>query len=135
MSPGGAKGELKVEEALKELDERLEQMRAEVKEISDEAKSGVSVASLRERLNDFKARAAQARQQRDNLKRVALKEATSTKEQLLHRRENLRKNLENVERTLTLRQLGKHRLRQLREKYVKELEEIEKELQSIAADR
>jgi len=135
MSPVSEKGELKVEEALKELNERLERMRAEVREISDEAKSGVGVASLRERLNDLKTRADQARQEGENLKHVASKEATSTKEQLLHRRENLRKNLQNVERTLALRQVGKHRLRQLREKYVKDLEDIEKELRSITVDR
>jgi len=135
MNPGSDKSGLEVEEALRQLDERLKEMRKEAMEISEKAKSGVDVSSLRERLKDLKERTAQDKHQRDNLVRLASKESASSREQLMHRRENLRKNLENVEKTLSLRQAGKHRLRQLREKYAKELQEVEEELESITADR
>lgn len=135
MNPGSDEIGLVAEEKLRALDKRLKQIRREAKEISEQAKSGVDVSSLRERLNELKERGAQARHERDSLKRLASGEPTSHREQLLRRRENLRKNLENVDKTLSLRQAGKHRLRQLREKYGKELQEVEMELESIAADR
>lgn len=135
MSSGSHSGDVEAEEVLKELGKKVEQMRGEAKEISEQAKSGADLSSLRERLNDLKARAAQARQDRENSKQLASQEASSARDQLLHRRENLRKNLENVDRTLSLRQVGKQRLQQIRERYVKELRDIERKLQSIPADR
>lgn len=135
MSSGSDSGDVEAEEGLKELGKKVEQMRGEAKEISEQAKSGADLSSLRERLNDLKARAVQARQDGENLEQLASREASSARDQLLHRRENLRKNLESVNRTLSLRQAGKERLRQIRERYIKELQDIEGKLQSKAADR
>jgi len=121
--------------ASKDVEEKLEEMRREAREISEQAKRGVETSSLRERLKDLKTRIDEARRERDGLKKLAPQVATSTGDQLIHRRENLRKNLENLDRTLSSKQAGKHRLRQLREKYVKDLQEIERELESIGTNR
>jgi len=135
MNPADDEGDLKSQEASKDIEEKLEEMRRKAREISGQAKRGVETSSLRERLKDLKTRIDEARRERDGLKSHAPQVATSTRDQLMHRRENLRKNLENLDRTLSSKQAGKHRLRQLREKYVKDLQEIERELESIGTDR
>ena len=135
MNLADDEGDLKSEEASKDIEEKLEEMRRKAREISGQAKRGVETSSLRERLKDLKTRIDEARRERDGLKSPAPQASTSTRDQLMQRRKNLRKNLENLDRTLSSKQAGKHRLRQLREKYVKDLQEIEKELESIGTNR
>jgi len=135
MNPAEDEDDPEVREASKHVEERLEGMRREAREISEQAKRGVETSSLRERLKDLKARIDEARRERGGLRSLAPQVATSARDQLMHRRENLRKNLENLDRTLSSKRAGKQRLRQLREKYVKDLQEMERELESIGTNR